>query len=294
MRLSLDSGMENKMKLRYWGTAAAEGIPGAFCGCDVCTEAREKGGKYVRTRSQVLLDDCLLVDYGSDTYMNALRFGFDMSKLEHLMITHVHADHFYPAEFGMRGKNYAHNVSSEALVIHGSDEVRDAALKVDSIKAAVESGRLVFDVMEPFESRDICGFKITALPATHPTVKPYIYIFEKQGKTLLLHNDSGYLKPEVMEWLASSGIKFDFVSYECTFATRDATSKRTGETNHLGIPNILEERRRFIQNGNYKDSTRESITHFSHNTPTVGYGDMLGYADEHSFILAYDGLTIEI
>ena len=82
------------MRIQYWGTAAAEGIPGIFCGCDVCREAREKGGRYIRTRSQVLLDGVLLVDFGADTYMHSLQYGFDMSKLEHVLITHIHADHF--------------------------------------------------------------------------------------------------------------------------------------------------------------------------------------------------------
>ncbi|MBE6644296.1 MAG: MBL fold metallo-hydrolase [Ruminococcaceae bacterium] len=287
------------MKLQYWGTAAAEGIPGVFCGCDVCKEAREKGGRYVRTRSQILLDDSLLIDFGSDTYTHSLKYGFDMSKLEHVLITHVHMDHFYPAELLMRKEGYSHNMSAHSLVLHGSEDVSEHALRDwdgrgREGRAMLEAGTVVFDAMKPYESREMCGFKVTALPATHGTPHPYVYLFEKEGKNLLVHNDSGYFKPEVMEWLRENNIKFDFVSYECTFATRNATSQRTGETNHLGIPNVIEERRRFIENGNYKETTRESITHFSHNSATVGYGDMLGYAEENGFILAYDGLIIEI
>ena len=104
---------------------------------------------------------------------------------------------------------------------------------------------------------------------------------------------SGDKKLNIPEIEARNNIKFDFVSYECTFATRNATSEETGETNHLGLVNIAEERARFIENGNYKETTQESITHFSHNTPTVGYGDMLKYAEECGYILAYDGLTVE-
>ena len=51
------------MKLRYLGTAAAEGIPGVFCDCKVCREARTKKGRFIRTRSQLLLEDELLIDF---------------------------------------------------------------------------------------------------------------------------------------------------------------------------------------------------------------------------------------
>ena len=48
------------MKLLYLGTAAAEGIPAAFCSCPVCTNARRQKGRELRSRSQVLLDGELL------------------------------------------------------------------------------------------------------------------------------------------------------------------------------------------------------------------------------------------
>ena len=33
------------MKLKYFGTAAAEGWPGLFCSCPTCEEARRLGEK---------------------------------------------------------------------------------------------------------------------------------------------------------------------------------------------------------------------------------------------------------
>jgi len=288
-----------QMKLQYWGTSAAEGIPGVFCGCSVCREAREKRGRYIRTRSQVLLDDSLLVDFGADTYMHSLKYGFDMSRLEHVMITHVHYDHFYPHELVMRKVGYSHNMLSSVLTLHGSPDIESHALRLwdaygSDGRKLLEDGRVVFDIMRPYESREICGFNVTALPASHGTTNPYIYIFEKSGRVMLLHNDCGYLKPEVLDWLGKSGIKFDLVSYECTYATRDASEGgKYTEIGHLGIPNDIEERRRLKEIGCYKDSTIDVITHFSHNTPTVGYGDMKEYAEKDGFILAYDGMEIE-
>ena len=50
------------MKLTYLGTAAAEGWPAAFCNCDGCRAARRLGGRNIRTRSQALVDDALLLE----------------------------------------------------------------------------------------------------------------------------------------------------------------------------------------------------------------------------------------
>ena len=55
------------MKIRYLGTAAAEGWPALFCSCPICTHARTQGGKNLRTRTQAILDGELLIDFPPDT-----------------------------------------------------------------------------------------------------------------------------------------------------------------------------------------------------------------------------------
>ena len=64
------------MKLTYLGTAAAEGWPAAFCNCDGCRAARRLGGRNIRTRSQALVDDALLLDFPCDAWLHALRQGW--------------------------------------------------------------------------------------------------------------------------------------------------------------------------------------------------------------------------
>ena len=50
------------MKIKYLGTAAAEGVPAIFCHCEVCKYAREHKGKDIRTRSQAMIDDSILLE----------------------------------------------------------------------------------------------------------------------------------------------------------------------------------------------------------------------------------------
>ena len=78
------------MRFQYLGTAAAEGWPGVFCRCAVCEEARALGGRHIRTRSQAMINDDLLLDFPGDTYMHALHYGLDLAKIQYLFVTHCH------------------------------------------------------------------------------------------------------------------------------------------------------------------------------------------------------------
>ena len=283
------------MKLQYFGTAAAEGIPSVFCGCPVCVEARKMKGKYLRTRSQAMIDDTLLIDFNADAYIHSLTYDVDLSKLEHLFITHVHEDHYYPTEFLNRREGYSHAMQTPTLTVHGSEDLPLYArrgwksLGVDE-NILEKQKRIAFDFMRPYERKEINGYFVTALPAAHGTPHPYIYVFEKDGKALLYFNDSGYLSEETMAFLRECKIKFDLVSYDCTWGKDDAG---VSAQVHMGVPNNIVARQRFIDNGNYKDSTISVITHFSHNIKGVGYGDMVKVAQENGFLLAYDGMTVE-
>ena len=279
------------MKITYWGTAAAEGIPCLFCGCKVCKEAREKGGKYIRTRSQVLIDDTLLIDFNADTYSNAMRSRFDTSRLEHILITHVHGDHYYAKELCNRGINYSKEMPVETLTVHGTPDLEQAS---QNIAYLVGQKRIAFDYLTPYQSYPIAGFIVTPLPAVHGTDNPFVYLLQKEGKTFFLYNDSGVLQEETIAWLKEKNIQFDCISYDCTFGECDASYGGSYHPQHLGFPQIQEMRKIFAQNGNLKEGTIEVITHFSHNIATIGYGDMEKLAKENGFILAYDGLEIEI
>ena len=78
------------LKIRYLGTAAAEGVPGVFCQCALCQHARRAGGRDIRTRSQALVDERLLIDFPPDTYLHTLYGGLELWKIHSCLITHNH------------------------------------------------------------------------------------------------------------------------------------------------------------------------------------------------------------
>lgn len=92
------------MRLKYLGTAAAEGWPALFCRCEACERARVLGGKNIRTRSQAIIDDRLLIDFCSDTYMHVLEQHVPLENIRHVLITHSHNDHLYVSDLINAGR----------------------------------------------------------------------------------------------------------------------------------------------------------------------------------------------
>jgi phosphoribosyl 1,2-cyclic phosphate phosphodiesterase len=285
------------MKIKFWGTGAAEGIPCGFCGCPVCQEARKMGGRYQRTRAQVMIDDDLLVDMGPDTYTNALRAGYDLSQLENVLITHSHGDHFYPMELHNRQIEFAYDMKYPTLQIYSSDDVSKCYIPfmAGSGQYLINQKRVALNVLEPYTTQSVGEYKVTSLPATHGTGRPFVYIIEKGGKTVFYLNDSGTLKDEVFDWLATTNFKLDLVIYDCTHAMRNTRTDQDGKFwSHMGQPNNIDTRERLTKMGLYTDKTISVETHFSHNGISVGYGDFAPLAEKEGFICAYDGMELDI
>ena len=61
------------MELLFLGTGAAQGYPAIFCRCENCEAARQRGGRSIRRRSALLVNDDLLLDFGPDVMAAATR-----------------------------------------------------------------------------------------------------------------------------------------------------------------------------------------------------------------------------
>ena len=110
------------MRIQYWGTAAAEAYPAMFCTCEACCRALEKGGKNIRTRASALIDQSVMIDFSPDTNYNRLRYGYRMSQLQALCITHAHSDHLSVAELMMHALNpYCRGKGTPLPVFCGAD-----------------------------------------------------------------------------------------------------------------------------------------------------------------------------
>ncbi len=206
------------MKIKYLGTAAAEGMPALFCQCKACEYAREHGGKDVRTRSQAIIDDTLLIDFPADTYMHALVHGFPLHKIHHCIITHSHEDHLYPADIAMRAQGFASDLGedTEPLHIYGSRAIKKESARAMTMYDLEQTNRVNYHMLFPFETYEIGEYEVIPLIASHdPTSGPYIYIIKKDGKALLYGNDTDIFPKETWDYLEKNPVRLDFVSLDC-------------------------------------------------------------------------------
>lgn len=269
------------MKITYYGTAAAEAWPGVFCRCDACERARAAGGRNIRTRSQACVDDRLLIDMPADTYLHVLNYGLDMSAIPNLIVTHTHSDHYYPAELWCRSEGIAHNLPEgcETLTIWGDE-------KVGELIQGRGGSRVAFSGLPMMTPTDVGGYTVTALPADHDqSAGTRIYVIEKDGKALLYAHDTGYLTGDTWDYIGKSGLKFDFVSLDCTNCTLP------WDRGHMGIDADRRVRDRLKEMGAADGRTKFCVNHFSHNGKTT-YDDLVEMLGDE-FIVSYDGLSVE-
>ena len=283
------------MKIKYWGTAAAEGVPGIFCNCETCRLAREHKGRRVRSRSQLLINDDLLIDFGPDTYSNSLRFDYNLTHLEHLLITHPHEDHLYSEELWHRLKGFACEIGTPSLSVHGSEDTLMKLCEVDKeVKGFQHQQRVLYDVMKPYETRQIGRYMVTPLPACHSTKQPFVYLIEEGGKSFLMLNATGRPSYDVYDYLIKRGIVLSAISFDTTYGNENVLVKYGAADHHMGLMDNVAVKSFLDMNGVSNAETVCVVTHFSHQGIDADYEKMCAHAERFGFIVSYDGLEIEI
>ena len=279
------------MRIKYLGTAAAEGFPAMFCNCVHCKQAREDLGRQMRTRSQAMIDDDLLIDFPPESYLHAMHGGLDFSAVRTLLVTHSHTDHFYAQELCNRGYRFAAQMTEKTMDVYGNAEVLavfEEGTKRE-IRPAVSEG-LRLHVVRPFDDFVAGECRVLALPARHSVKEDaLLFCIQKHGKTVLWLNDTGPLPEEIYPFLAKKGMCADFVSFDCTFADDEEPSSQR----HMSIFQNSAEREKMVRFGLVKANTKYYVTHFSHNSaPFRDRMDAL--AGRYGFFAAYDGCEVDI
>lgn len=274
------------MKIKYLGTSAAEGFPAVFCNCEHCREAKVLKGKNIRTRSQAIINDDLLIDLTPDTYSHFLNNNIDGDKIKYLLVTHSHPDHFYPYELDTRRVPCACDMREERLKIYCS---KGAAIKMDQIPA-LKYCPIDYEALSYFETICMGDYNITTLPAKHfESDGSLLYVISQNGKNVLYAHDTGYFHEEVLDYIKEKGLTFDLVSLDCTNV--DIPVDDNG--GHMGLDNINRLVVRLKEMGAITDKTKTVISHFSHNTGPLQHR-LEKRVEEYGYIVAFDGMSINL
>ena len=280
------------MKVVYLGTAAAEGIPAMFCGCEVCKRALARGGRNIMTRSQMLIDEGLLIDFAADTYSHFLSQKKTLCDIEHILITHAHTDHFTFEEFFNRYEGIAYNVKVEKVKMYMSEYAYKLMKSSFAIRNKMETEqqakRFEFIILKPYEEIKVGEYMVTPLPAVHAAPKEaLLFLIEKDGKTLFYGNDTGYFPETIDDYLVQKRKKIDLLSLDCT--------KCNTEFDYYTHMTMLEGKRiadRFMKKGLLSENVKLYYNHFSHNGAMI-YDELKQVAKEqYGFEVSYDGLVV--
>ena len=275
------------MKILYLGTAAAEGLPAPFCTCAICENARARRGREVRSRSQMLIDDEVLIDFPPDTYYHALTHNLRLGSVHTLLVTHDHMDHWFPA--GLINRHSAYQQGARGVLhVYGNEAVgRSFAAHFSSelYKAQPLDSFVQFHIIHGGDRVCRCGWEITAVPADHDKLQEcLIYICKKDGKCLLYAHGTGIcLSDEAWSLLAAE--RYDLVSVDATMGLEHCPY------NHMGLPDV---ERFFAKLGEMGCTDKHTLcicSHFSHNGGLT-HADLILHACPR--IPAYDGMEVEI
>ena len=277
------------MKVKFLGTIAAEGGPALFCNCAYCKEAQKRGGKNIRTRSQILVNEDLLVDFPADTYLHKLQYNLDLSKIRYLLVTHSHSDHFYPIDLINHGSYNAYDMVEPIMDIYCNQEVRNCYIREAGYRVEPEvENTMHWHIVSEFEKIDTDHYEIWTLKAKHMETEKAVFYLIKQGdKSFMQCNDTGLLWEENYEFLYSLGVKIDAICLDSTMGGQ--TRSYYG---HMNLQECLNTVERMRKSNFVKPNTRFILTHFCHNGILL-HEEYEKICKPYGIEIAYDGMEID-
>ncbi len=286
------------MHLTFLGTAATPSMPIPFCVCGVCSEARRTGGRNLRRRSSVVINDDLLVDIGPDIATASFEHEICLSGIGICLQTHTHADHL-DAEFILsRHTDYGTKVSGD-LLLGASDETLQAIDRLvhqrgdygsifdPDTQAALHIGLVP---LTPFEAYQVGDYRITGYPANHGHDQGFLlYSIAQEDHAVFYGTDTSVLSDEIWDHLQLERTVYDVVILDHTYGLRHESRP----ADHLASKDVIAHANRFRENGLLKDNGVVYATHLSHEG-SLEHDELDGYAREHGYRVAYDGLRLRL
>lgn len=264
----------------FMGTAAGCGVPSFFCDCPACTEARaderlRRGDCGVMIRGAADEDGhvpTLIIDTPPDARHQLLREG--IREIDEIAFTHCHFDHI-----GGLGE-YEYLVQ----LVRGGTPIPAYGSPIALQGIAKEFGYMTycldFRLLEPFESFEFDGVRLTALPVAHAP-GTYGYLIDTGRTRLFYASDTGRLPQATAD--AVRGV--DILAMDATF-----WKKCWNPDAHHSIQECIAE-------GLELDAGKIYLTHLCmHYDEPVTYAELVGYLEQYDgrVVAALDGMTIEI
>lgn len=284
------------MKVTFLGTAASNAFPEAFCKCQNCEQARVLGGRSLRKRSSILVNEDLLIDLSPDLHAAAQMHGISLTEVRFCLQTHFHSDHMDLSQllsrspgFGTVGAPMLHFYASEETLQRGA-AIFERDLADYSLLEPEAEGLLNLKIhrLEPFTPVTIGDYHVTGYPANHyPGIGALLYTVEDDSKAIFYGTDTSVFFDETWQAFHKFDLRFDLVILDHTYGWNQKGS------DHLSANQFIEHIRRMREEGLLKPDSRAYATHIAHEG-NPAYPELSEFARQNGYEIAYDGLALEV
>jgi len=284
------------MRIVFLGTSAGEMYPGIWCRCSNCEKARRLGGRNIRRNSAVYIEPMYLIDFPPEIVTQAAYCGVDLTRIQHLLITHPHTDHFFPWLLQWRYLEDPKYIGNPSLEVDGprfseleTMNIYGSRTVCDMVKKAVGSNRLEkcalrLNQLKPFKRYKVGDFIVTPVKANHPG-EALNFIIEDGTKTIFYGLDSGWFLPETYNAIAAK--KYDLAVIEGTFGLGIVSD------GHFNFEKLRKAHELFLKDDLLKKGAHFVVSHLCpHYTPV--HEEIVSTLAEELILVAYDGMSITI
>lgn len=288
----------------FLGTGAAELYSNPFCACPVCNRARE--ARENRLRSCFLLDKNMLIDFGPDLPAASQHYGAPLAEVRDVLVTHTHEDHLASTTFSVltmtkpAASPICFYLSAEGLAYLNRIIELEKPLPGTfgrMLTGLIDSHRITFRAVIPYETYEIGGKQVTPLKTNHhaygenETALNYLIRWERGN--WLYAADTGLYGEENLALLTEYAAKhgpLDTLITEGTFGSID----QSDASGHMAVNLLCKQFAALRKTGILTDSTRIFLTHIN-PVQTFGHAEYQAHlcaASGESVTVAHDGMRI--
>lgn len=267
--------------------------PLVFCDCEYCSKARILGGKNIRKRASLLINNDMTIDLTPDCQSAMNMYNKDMGKTKYLLQTHTHLDHFDINHFTSLDYKYATKRNETLTLICSELCLNDIQKKVSQFDKMdlynedyLNKINLRIRTINHGEVLQIDDYTIKAIHCSHDeNIGAQIYLIKHNGKSLLYATDTPQITNIALQEL--QGEKIDCVFLDESFGVQEYTFS------HLNIKGYDEYIKSLKRYNLLNQNCLVYATHITHDGNPL-HDELEQILGKYGYMPAYDGMEIEI
>ena len=145
-----------------------------------------------------LIDEKILIDCGNGITKTLLQMGIDLGKIDILLITHLHGDHFFDIPFLILTKAHR-NIKNKLYIycpigtINKVKDLLNIGFNNLTLEEICKNSNTEFIEFDNLEKEVIDNYYVKSYKVVHGSVLyPYGYTITKDNKTIGISGDSTY------------------------------------------------------------------------------------------------------